>query len=120
VIAHVVLLTPRPDLSDAERAAAIDALSGAAAKIPEIKRYRIGRRVTHGLPGYEQAMKQPFEVALLVELDDLAALRRYLTAPAHIALAHLFSTATSTALAYDFEIVEGADTGMVRRLLTGS
>jgi hypothetical protein len=109
VIAHVVLLAPRPDLSDAERGAAIEALSGAVAKIPDIKRYRIGRRVTHGLPGYEKAMTQHFEVAMLVEFDDLAALRRYLTAPAHIALGHLFSTATSAALAYDFEIVDGAE-----------
>jgi hypothetical protein len=120
VIAHVVLLTPRPDLSDAERAAAIDALSGAAAEIPEIRRYRIGRRVLHGLPGYEQAMKQQFEIAMLVEFDDLDALRRYLTAPAHMALGRLFSIATSAALAYDFEIVDGAEEERVRELFTGS
>jgi hypothetical protein len=107
VIAHVVLLAPRADLSGEERARAIETLSRAAADVPDIRRYRIGRRVTHGLPGYEQQMRQDFEVALLLEFDDVAALRRYLTAPAHATLGHLFSSATSAALAYDYEIVDG-------------
>ena len=113
MIAHVVLLSPRPDLSQADRAKAIQTLSQAAADIPDIRRYRIGRRVTHGLPGYEQMMRQDFEIALLLEFYDVAALRRYLTNPAHQALGHLFSSATSTALAYDYEIVEGRDAAML-------
>ena len=107
MIAHVVLLAPRADLTEAERTRAIDVLSRAAADAPDIRRYRIGRRVVHGLAGYEQQMRQNFEVVLLIEFDDMPALRRYLTAPAHAALGHLFSAATSAALAYDYEIVEG-------------
>jgi hypothetical protein len=107
VIAHVVLLAPRPDLATADRASAIATLTRAVGAIPEIRRSRIGRRVMHGLPGYERLMAHDYEIALLLEFDDVDALKRYLAAPAHAALSHLFSTTASAALAYDFEIVDG-------------
>jgi hypothetical protein len=103
VIAHIVLLQPRPDLTEAQRHDALAMLERAAADVPEIRRFRLGRRVMHGLPGYEQQMSQNFEFALIIELDDVEALRRYLRAPAHAALGQLFYTATSAALAYDYE-----------------
>jgi hypothetical protein len=106
VIAHIVLLQPRADLTGAERQQALATLSRAAADVPEIRRFRLGRRVKHGLPGYEQLMSQDFEFALLVEVDDLAALTSYLQAPAHAALGDLFYTATSAALAYDYTLDE--------------
>ncbi len=109
MIVHVVLLAPRADLTPAERASAIATLTRSAADIPDIVRYRVGRRVTHGLPGYEQKMPHDFEIALLMEFADVAALRRYLSAPAHAALGHLFSSASSAALAYDYDVVDGAD-----------
>ena len=93
MIAHIVLLQPRPDLTEDERRAALDTLASAATKIPEIRRFRLGRRVTHGLPGYEQMMTANYEFALIVEVDDVPALTRYLTAPAHRALGDLFATA---------------------------
>ena len=104
MIAHIVLLQPRPDLTADERHAALDTLSRAAAEVPEIRRFRLGRRVKHGLPGYEQQMAQDYEFALIVEVDDVAALTRYLQAPAHRALGHLFATATAAALAYDYDM----------------
>jgi hypothetical protein len=103
VIAHIVLLQPRADLTDAQRADALAALSRVTADVPEILRFRLGRRVKHGLPGYEQLMPQDFAFALILEFADLDALKRYLTAPAHEKLGHLFYTATSAALAYDYE-----------------
>lgn len=104
MIAHVVLLQPRPDLTDAERDAALTALRNAAAGVPEIRALRLGRRVKHGLPGYEQMMERDFEYALIVEVDDMAALKRYLQAPAHAALGEVFYRATSAALAYDYDL----------------
>ena len=104
MIAHVVLLQPKPGLSDAQRAEALATLRRAAANLPDVRRSRLGRRVRHGLPGYEQLMAQDFEFAFIVEVDDLDGLKRYLTAPAHDALAHLFYTATSAALAYDYAL----------------
>ena len=104
MIAHIVLLQPRRDLTDDQRRAALDTLAHAAANVPEIRSFRLGRRIKHGLPGYEQVMAQDFEFALIIEVDDVPALTRYLRAPAHAALGDLFSTATAAALAYDFEM----------------
>jgi hypothetical protein len=104
VIAHIVLLQPRPELTEDERRAALDTLSRAAGGVPEIRSVRLGRRVKHGLPGYEQKMAQDYEFALIIEVDDVAALTRYLRAPAHRALGDLFSTATQAALAYDYDM----------------
>lgn len=106
MIAHVVLLQPRADLSAQQRRDALAVLSRAAADVPEIRRFRLGRRVKHGLPGYEQLMPQDFEFALIIEVDDVEALKRYLQAPAHAALGDLFYSATSAALAYDYEFDE--------------
>jgi Stress responsive A/B Barrel Domain len=115
VIAHVVLLSVRPDLPRAELERAAETLVRAAREIPGILRFRVGRRVTHGVPGYEQQMRTNFDYALLLEFDDRHALTDYLRAPAHEALGHLFSAATSQALAYDYEIVEPADALMLLR-----
>jgi hypothetical protein len=106
VIAHIVLLQPRPDLTEDQRRAALDTLAHAAANVPEIRSFRLGRRVRHGLPGYEAMMAQDFELALIIEVDDVAALTRYLKAPAHRALGDLFSTATAAALAYDYDMTD--------------
>ena len=106
MIAHIVLLQPRADLTEEQRRAALDTLTRAASDMPEIRRFRLGRRVRHGLPGYEQAMAQDYEFALIIEVEDVPSLTRYLKAPAHEALGHLFSTATSTALAYDYEMTD--------------
>jgi hypothetical protein len=103
MIAHVVLLQPKPDLTAEQRADALDTIRASAANLPDVRRFRLGRRVTHGLPGYEQLMKQDFEFALIVEVDDVDALKRYLQAPAHVALGDLFYSATAAALAYDYD-----------------
>ncbi len=106
MIAHIVLLQPRPDLTEDQRRAALETLSHAAANVPEIRSFRLGRRVRHGLPGYEAMMAQGYEFALIIEVDDIAALTRYLKAPAHRALGDLFSTATVAALAYDYDMTD--------------
>ena len=106
MIAHIVLLQPRPDLSEQQRHEALETLKHAAAHVPEIRSYRLGRRVKHGLPGYEQLMPHDFEFALIIEVDDIAALTRYLKAPAHLALGDLFYSATTAALAYDYQFDE--------------
>ena len=103
MIAHIVLLQPKPDLTEAQRAEALETLRNGAANVPEIRRFRLGRRVKHELPGYEQLMPQDFEFALIIEVDDVEALKRYLHAPAHEALGNLFYSAASAALAYDYE-----------------
>lgn len=108
MIAHIVLLQPKPDLTEAQRADAIATLRRSAAGLPDVRRFRFGRRVRHGLPGYEALMAQDFEFALIVEVDDVNALTRYLQAPAHVALGHLFYSASSAALAYDYALEDVA------------
>lgn len=115
MIVHVVLLEPRRDLTPAARADALAALGRAAESMSDIRRFRIGRRVMHGLPGYERQMEHDYEYVLLLEFDDVAALGRYLRAPAHGVLGSLFTTATRHALAYDYEIADASDAA---RLLT--
>lgn len=109
MIAHVVLLQPKPDLTARQRAEALETIRRSAAHLPDVRRFSLGRRVKHGLPGYEQSMPQDFEFALIVELDDVDALKRYLQAPAHSALAHLFYSAASAALAYDYQLEDQMD-----------
>ncbi len=45
---------------------------GASSNFPSIKRLRVGERVKHGLPGYEQMMSEDFEFAAIIEFDDRA------------------------------------------------
>lgn len=106
MIAHVVLLTPRGDLGEMEKRAALDAFAEAASRIPSVKRCRIGRRVTHGLPGYEAAMRAGFEYSAIVEFDDVAGLKAYLTHPAHAAIGQFFTAGAADALAYDYEMTD--------------
>jgi Stress responsive A/B Barrel Domain len=106
MIVHVVLFSPRPDLSAADRAAVLDALAAASREIPSIKRLRVGRRVKHALPGYEQMMRDDYEFAVMIEFEDLAGLKAYLQHPAHAAAGHHFTQSASKALAYDYEVSE--------------
>lgn len=48
-------------------------------------------------------MPHDFAFAVFIEFDDVGGLTRYLQAPAHEAMGDLFYTATSAALAYDYE-----------------
>ncbi|MCA1650596.1 MAG: Dabb family protein [Acidobacteria bacterium] len=111
MIAHVVLFRPRADLTDADRQRLLDDLTAAVAAIPEIRRLRIGRRMVHGLPGYEQAMHEDFEYAALMEFDDVDGLRAYLAHPSHAEVGRHFIASAAAALAYDYELVDVADGG---------
>ncbi|HEU4936943.1 MAG TPA: Dabb family protein [Vicinamibacterales bacterium] len=106
MIVHVVLFSPKPDLSPSDRTAVLDALQSAAKNIPSIKRLRVGKRVKHSLPGYEQMMRDDYEYAVIIEFDDVEGLKSYLVHPAHAAAGHHFTAAASKALAYDYEISE--------------
>ena len=103
MIAHVVLFTPRVDLTARERGDLVRALSEALESIPSLRRSRVGRRVTHGRP-YEQLMREHYEYAAVLEFDDLEGLQAYLEHPAHQKLGELFVSAFSAALIYDFEL----------------
>lgn len=109
MILHIVLFEPRSDLTGAERQRILEDLGVAAASIPALRRCRIGRRIRHGLPGYEQAMQVDYQYAAILEFDDRAGLEAYLRHPAHEGIGRHFVASAASALAYDFEMVEAAD-----------
>ena len=106
MIVHVVLFEPRAGISTDEQARILDDLRRAATEIPSIRRFRIGRRITHGLPGYEQAMTENYEYAAIIEFEDREGLEAYLQHPAHEAAGRVFTNAASHALAYDYDVSE--------------
>jgi hypothetical protein len=118
MILHVILFRPRPDLTDSERKAVLDAMIAAARHAPTVRACRLGRRVTHGLPGYEQAMREDYEYAAIIEFDDVQGLREYLRHPAHSAAGAHFSSAAASALAYDYQMAELGAGSDVNTLLT--
>jgi hypothetical protein len=119
MIAHVVLLNPRPDLPAAEARAFAEAFEHAVREIPTVRGVRIGRRVTHGA-GYEAAAP-PFEFLAVIDFDDLQGLKTYLEHPAHEALGARFGRIVrasegqrgTPALVFDFEVggIEALDAG---------
>jgi hypothetical protein len=104
MIAHVILFNPKAALSDAEQQMLLGGLTAAARGIPAVKRLRVGKRVTHGLAGYEQVMRENFEYSVIVEVDDLDGLKTYLAHPLHKAIGQHFTQSSSAALAYDYEM----------------
>ena len=109
MIVHVVLFEPRADLTPADRVKLLDDLKGAASAVAAVRRMRVGRRIQHGLPGYEAAMQGDYQYALIIEFDDRAGLDAYLRHPAHEPLAHQFTASAARALAYDFDMHDAAD-----------
>ena len=111
MIAHVILFRPKPELTSADREGILRTLTLAASDIPGVRRFRIGRRIRHGLPGYEQAMREDFEFVVIIEVDDVDALKAYLRHPSHAALGGHFSQSAAAALAYDYELVDASEAG---------
>jgi stress responsive alpha/beta barrel protein len=101
---HLVLMKPKPDLSDADRAAFIAAFEHALATIPTVRDVRVGRRVMHGA-AYEHSMPDAADYVAAIAFDDVAGLRTYLSHPAHADLGMKFGEALSSALVYDFDLV---------------
>jgi hypothetical protein len=106
VIVHVILYKPKSDMNDGTRQQILEGLATAVTAIPSVKRLRVGKRVTHGRPGYEQAMHTDFEYAVIVEFDDVDGLTAYLAHPAHGAIGGHFTASASDSLAYDYEMFD--------------
>lgn len=111
MIVHVVLFRPRADLPESARRDLLAGLREAAERIPSIRRFHVGRRVLHGLPGYEQAMRESFDYAAILEFDDLAGLRDYLQDPSHQSIGTHFTASADASLAYDYEMIDVRSAG---------
>ena len=106
MIVHIVLFQPRADLTREERQKVLADLHEAAATIPSIRSLRVGRRIRHGLPGYEQTLQVDYQYVAIFEFEDAAGLKTYLQHPAHAAAGRHFTESSAHSLAYDFDIVE--------------
>ncbi len=102
MIAHIVLLTPRPDLSREQQERLVAAFERAALEIESVKSVRIGRRVRHE-QAYEAGIPD-LGFCAIFEFEDLAALQAYLQHPAHEELGARFHDSLSVGLAYDYQM----------------
>ncbi len=109
---HIVLFRPRPDLTVADRAGLVEAFESALQRIPSIRRFHVGRRVTHG-SGYESLMPISLDYAAVIEFDDLAGLQAYLEHPAHKALGARFMPSLESSVIFDYQMQGGEE---LRRL----
>ena len=109
MIAHIILFAPRSDLSPGQREEVLTAFTRATSAVPSVRNVRIGRRILHGLPGYEQMMRTDFEYAAIVEFDDVSGLEEYLRHPAHAAAGHHFTESAAASLAYDYALVPAGE-----------
>jgi len=114
MISHIVLFKPHQALGAGQKAAVVDHLKAAVARCPTVRACRVGRRVQHGLPGYEQNMPIDYQFALILDFDDVEGLKAYLQSPAHEGIGGFFTSAASASLAYDYELV---DLGQAANLL---
>ena len=106
MILHIVLLEPPTGLESAALDGALSDLQEAVRVIPSIRRLRVGPRIRHGLPGYEEQMRTDFAYAAILEFDDQAGLEAYLGHPFHATLSRHFAALGRLALAYDYEVRE--------------
>src|SRR5262245_47385659 len=103
MVSHVVLFSPRSNLSAAEREGLIAAFERAVRSIPTVGRVRVGRRVKHGA-GYEAHSVDAADYLVALDFDDLAGLQAYLNHPEHAELGARFNESLRSALIYDFEV----------------
>jgi hypothetical protein len=105
MIAHVVLLKVRENLTAEETNRFVHALGHALRDIPTVRNVRIGRRTKHGA-GYEPSMPDAADYLAVFEFDDAEGLQIYLRHPAHAELGRCFRELLSSALVYDFELAD--------------
>lgn len=113
MVAHVVLFTPKPSISAAEREAFVQALEAALHGIPLVRRATVGRRFLAARP-YDALTTTHYEYLAVLEFESRTDLLTYLDHPAHDALAAQFYGQMQVAAAYDFDVVDGRD---VRRIV---
>jgi len=102
MIWHVVLMTPRPDLTPGDRQALISALDRAIREIPSVRELRLGRRLRHG-PAYQHDAPDSPDLFVSIGFDDAVGLQAYLQHQAHDELARRFNQSLKGAWVFDFE-----------------
>lgn len=74
---HVVLARFDPGTTATERAAVLEALAALPSAVPEIRALRLGTHLGSGPNAYD--------LAVVMDFDDVASFRRYIASEAHAA-----------------------------------
>jgi hypothetical protein len=106
VIAHIVLFSPKPGLSDDDKRLFAQFLVRTLKSNPGIARSRVGRMVSVD-PGYERSMgDKTYEYAAVLEFEDRIDLVDYLAADSHAELGRLFWSCCERSVVSEVEYVD--------------
>ena len=119
MIAHVVLFTPKSDLSEADSRSFAQSIVEVFRQIPVIERAIVGRAV-YVKAGYQRNFgDKTYEFAAVVEFKDAAALLEYLNHPLHKELGALFWRHCESTVIVDIESADATSSAAVDLLLSG-
>ncbi|MBI3962751.1 MAG: Dabb family protein [Deinococcus sp.] len=93
---HVVLFKFKANATAAQRQAAIEGLHPLPQYVPEIRGWIVGEDVLHS--------ERSYDIALLADFADLAALQRYQVHPKHQAAAKAIVAISEKVAVVDYEI----------------
>ncbi len=95
MIKHLVLIRFREDAGSAAIDAIVAGLNGLPALISEIRSFQVGRDLLR--------TERSYDLALVADFADLAALERYQLHPEHQKVVTLIKQAASSVVAVDYE-----------------
>lgn len=95
MIKHLVLIRFRGDADSAAIDAIVAGLNGLPALISEIRSFQVGRDLLR--------TERSYDLALVSDFADLAALARYQVHPEHQKVVTLIKQAASSVVAVDYE-----------------
>lgn len=108
MIAHIVLFTPKAELTEAERRSFAKSVAATLRQITSIQRATVGRHIDVD-PGYKRTFgDKTYQFAAVLEFSDRAALVDYLRNPLHEDLGRLFWETCAASVICE---VESADIG---------
>jgi hypothetical protein len=108
MVVHIVLFRPKANLNGIEQRALLSSIEQAAAAIPSVRRFRIGRAVSDP-PQYELVGFPDLPYVAIVEFDDRAGLEAYLGDQMHGELGRRFNDSLEAALIYDYEVTDATN-----------
>ncbi|HYN10794.1 MAG TPA: Dabb family protein [Vicinamibacterales bacterium] len=117
MIAHIVLFTPKPNISRDLLLACAQLLERLAREVPGVVRASVGRSVAVD-PGYPRPLgEKTYQNACVIEFDDKPSLLAYLTHPLHRELGRLFWELCESAVVLESEMVDAKTESLVRFLV---
>jgi Stress responsive A/B Barrel Domain len=108
MIVHLVLFRPRASLSSSEQKALVASIEQAAATIPSVRRFRVGRALPDP-PAYLLQGFPDLPYVAMLEFEDRDALENYLEHQMHGELGRRFNDGAEAALIYDYEVHDAAE-----------